>query len=87
MSACLSRARGQRRLTTDGGRIGRHEDADIRRLRELEDDNHGLKQIYTDLSLKNRARRFTSRVWLSRRQACAAVGLQRSVYQLATPKL
>jgi putative transposase len=31
------------------------EAADIRRLRELEDENRRLKQMYADLSLENRA--------------------------------
>ena len=31
------------------------EPADIRRLRELEDENRRLKQMYADLSLENRA--------------------------------
>jgi putative transposase len=29
--------------------------SDIRRLRELEDENRRLKQMYADLSLENRA--------------------------------
>jgi putative transposase len=31
------------------------EAADIRRLRELEEENRRLKQMYADLSLENRA--------------------------------
>jgi putative transposase len=31
------------------------EASDIRRLRELEDENRRLKQMYADLSLENRA--------------------------------
>ncbi|KRT55146.1 hypothetical protein Ga0074115_11442 [endosymbiont of Ridgeia piscesae] len=31
------------------------EAADIRRLKDLEEENHRLKQMYADLSLENRA--------------------------------
>ena len=31
------------------------EAADIRRLKEMEDENRRLKQMYADLSLENRA--------------------------------
>jgi putative transposase len=34
---------------------GGMEASDIRRLRALEDENHRLKQMFADLSLKNRA--------------------------------
>ena len=36
-------------------KYGGMEAADIRRLRELEDENRRLKQMYADLSLENRA--------------------------------
>jgi putative transposase len=36
-------------------KYGGMEAADIRRLRELEDENRRLKQVYADLSLENRA--------------------------------
>src|SRR5215210_6604903 len=36
-------------------KYGGMEASDIKRLRELEDDNHRLKQMYADLSLENRA--------------------------------
>ncbi len=36
-------------------KYGGMEAADIRRLRELEEENRRLKQMYADLSLENRA--------------------------------
>jgi putative transposase len=36
-------------------KYGGMEAADIRRLKELEDENRRLKQMYADLSLENRA--------------------------------
>src|SRR5262245_12204017 len=73
--------------------------SDIKRLRELEDENRRLKQISADLLLENRALKRCARKkalrpaarrelvvllqtehGLSERQACAAVGLPRSVY-------
>ena len=36
-------------------KYGGMEASDIRRLRELEDENSRLKQMYADLSLENRA--------------------------------
>ena len=36
-------------------KYGGMEAADIRKLRELEDENRRLKQMYADLSLENRA--------------------------------
>lgn len=36
-------------------KYGGMEASDIRRLRELEDENRRLKQMYADLSLENRA--------------------------------
>ena len=36
-------------------KYGGMEAADIRRLRELEDENRRLKQLYADLSLENRS--------------------------------
>jgi putative transposase len=36
-------------------KYGGMEASDIKRLRELEDENRRLKQMYADLSLENRA--------------------------------
>lgn len=36
-------------------KYGGMEAADVRRLKELEDENRRLKQMYADLSLENRA--------------------------------
>jgi len=36
-------------------KFGGMEAADIRRLKEIEDENRRLKQMYADLSLENRA--------------------------------
>ena len=78
-------------------KYGGMEVSDIRRLRELKDENRRLKQMYADLSLENRALKdvikksskpaakrelvtvLQTEHGLSKRQACAAIGLPRSV--------
>jgi len=75
---------------------------DIKRLRELKEENRRLKQISADLLLENRALKdvialnpaairelatvLQTEHGLSERRACVAVGLQRLVYLSAVTK-
>ena len=48
---CFSDAR--RRASVVKAKYGGMEASDVKRLKELEEENRGLKQMYADLSLKS----------------------------------
>ncbi len=52
---CRTYGVGQSTFYKWRSRYGGMEASDIRRIKELEDENRQLKQMYADLSLENRA--------------------------------